>query len=115
MEFSFSPEEQQRLTSIRRTARKLASRQSRNRVVRKLPQTMVVVPIKVPIQPVQSVRRTLNMNKRLAYIVLLAVVLGAYIHDSDENRLFSDAAKVKGAISVMEESVQQARLFYLGA
>ena len=58
---------------------------------------------------------SLRVRLAIAYIVLLAVVLGAYIHDSDENRLFSDAAKVKGAISVMEESVQQARLFYLGA
>ena len=114
MEFTFSPEEQERLVTIRRAARKLASRQSRQRVIRKLPQTMVVVKAKGP-DPVSIFRRELNLNKRLAYVMLLGAVLGAYFYDVDESRLLSDAEKLKGAISVMEETVQEARYFYLGA
>jgi hypothetical protein len=115
MEFSFSPEEMERLSSIRRTARKLASHQSRTRVIRKLPQTVTVIRVKKPEEnPVHRVRHSLNLHKRLAYIVLLGLVVGAYFHDADENRIISDAQKVKGALSVMEETVQEARLFYLG-
>jgi hypothetical protein len=114
--FHTSPEEQQKLMSIRRAARKLAARHSHARVVRKLPRTVVVIKVKKPeAMPVARTRRILNGHKRLVYALLLGVVLGAYIHDSDETRLLSDTEKVKTFFSVVEDSVQEAKVFYLGA
>ncbi|MDB5103762.1 MAG: hypothetical protein JWP91_1451 [Fibrobacteres bacterium] len=77
--------EEERIMAARRMARKLARNKSRSRTVRKLPQSMVIVP-RQPRQ-VFPVRKAINQNKRLTYIVLLGAVLCAYWYDVDLDTL----------------------------
>jgi hypothetical protein len=73
--------EEERVMTARRMARKLARNKSKNRTVRKLPQSMIIIPRNngraIP------VRRAINTNKRLTYILLLGAVLCAYWYDVD--------------------------------
>src|SRR5262245_57217020 len=78
--------EQQRLMRIRRMARKLAKNQSQKRVVRKLPQTMVIVPKAKPRRALQ-LHGTVSRSRRLAYIMILGAALCAYVADLDQNTL----------------------------
>ena len=77
--------EEERIMTARRMARKLARNKSRNRTVRKLPQSMVIVPRNGG--KVFPVRRAINTNKRLTYILLLGAVLCAYWYDVDVDTL----------------------------
>ena len=77
--------EEERIMTARRMAQKLARNRSRRRTVRKLPQSMVVVPTN-PSHPF-PVRRAINANKRLTYILLLGAVLCAYAYDVDLDTL----------------------------
>lgn len=101
------PEELARRSLIRNAERKLATRPSRRRVVRKLPRTMVVIRKKQP-GPVTKVRTAINMRKRLVYIVLLGATLGLYIHDVELDRLQNE-------LNTVQQTVEEARAFYLGA
>ena len=78
--------EEERIMMARRMARKLARNASRKRTVRKLPQSMVVV---VPKHHGRAyhMRRAINHNKRLTYIMLLGAVLCAYMYDIDLDTL----------------------------
>jgi hypothetical protein len=67
-------------------AHKLARNKSTKRTVRKLPQTMVVMPV-MRLRRAYPGRETLNRNKRLAYIMLLGAVLCAYLYDIDQDTL----------------------------
>lgn len=85
MEESFELD-RERIYRMRRMARKLAHNKSRDRVVRKLPQTMVIVRAPTP-KRVIPVRTAINGNKRLTYILLLGASLCAYFYDVDPNTL----------------------------
>lgn len=78
--------EEERIMMARRMARKLARNKGRNRTVRKLPQSMIIVRTDSPKRAV-PVRRIINANKRLTYILLLGAVLCAYIYDLDQDTL----------------------------
>lgn len=78
--------DRERIYRMRRTARKLAHNRSRDRVVRRLPQAMVIVKAPAP-KRVVPVRKALNNNKRMAYIMLLGATLCAYVWDVDPNTL----------------------------
>lgn len=69
----------------RRMARKLARNASRKRTVRKLPQSIVIVPEHHG--RAQHMRRAINTNKRLTYILLLGAVMCAYMYDIDQDTL----------------------------
>lgn len=75
--------DRERIYRMRRMARKLAHNRSRERVVRKLPQTMVIVTAPRP-KRVVPVRKVINGNKRLTYILLLGMTLSAYVWDLDQ-------------------------------
>lgn len=79
--------EEERIMTARRMARKLARNRSKNRTVRKLPQSMVIVPRNGG--RVFPVREAINTNKRLTYILLLGAVLCAYWYDVDVDTLAS--------------------------
>jgi hypothetical protein len=79
--------EEERIMTARRMARKLARNKSKNRTVRKLPQSMVIVPLHGG--TVFPVRHAINTNKRLTYIMLLGAVLCAYWYDVDVDTLES--------------------------
>ncbi|GEM_PF-2591672 len=79
--------EEERILTARRMARKLARNKSKNRTVRKLPQSMVIVSRNGG--RVFPVRKAINTNKRLTYIVLLGAVLCAYAYDVDLDTLES--------------------------
>ena len=76
--------DRERIYNMRRMARKLASNRSNNRTIRKLPQSMVIVPKARP-KRVVPVRKVINGNKRLAYILLLGISLCAYVYDVDQS------------------------------
>jgi hypothetical protein len=76
--------EEERIMTARRMARKLAKNTSRSRTVRKLPQSMIVVPRSGRAYPI---RRAINTNKRLTYILLLGAVMCAYWYDVDIDTL----------------------------
>lgn len=78
--------EEERIMMARRMARKLARNASRRRTVRKLPQSMVIV---TPRHHGRAyhMRRAINHNKRLTYIMLLGAVLCAYMYDIDLDTL----------------------------
>ena len=76
----------ERIYRMRRMARKLAHNKSRDRVVRKLPQTMVIVRAAQPKRAI-PVRKAINGNKRLTYMLLLGATLCAYFYDVDPNAL----------------------------
>ena len=78
--------EEERIMTARRMARKLARNKSRNRTVRKLPQSMVIVPRRYEGRA-YPIRRAINANKRLTYIILLGAVLCAYWYDIDIDTL----------------------------
>lgn len=82
----FDETEQERILVARRMAHKLAHNKSKKRIVRKLPQSMVIVPT-VGVKRAYSVRRLINENKRLSYIVLLGAVMCAYMYDVDQDTL----------------------------
>lgn len=75
-------EAMERFYQARRMARKLAHNRSNTRVVRKLPRSMIIEVKVKPRQPL-PVRRAINANKRLTYILLLGASLCAYIYDAD--------------------------------
>jgi hypothetical protein len=77
--------EEERIMTARRMARKLARNKSKNRTVRKLPQSMVIVPRNSG--RAFPVREAINTNKRLTYILLLGAVLCAYWYDVDLDTL----------------------------
>ena len=77
--------EEERIMTARRMARKLARNKSTKRTVRKLPQSMVIVPRNGG--KVFPVRRAINTNKRMTYILLLGAVLCAYWYDVDVDTL----------------------------
>ncbi|MEO6094748.1 MAG: hypothetical protein ABIW76_03370 [Fibrobacteria bacterium] len=79
--------EEERVMTARRMAKKLARNRSKNRTVRKLPQSMVIVPRNAG--RVFPVREAINTNKRLTYILLLGAVLCAYWYDIDVDTLAS--------------------------
>lgn len=79
-------EDRERIYRMRRMARKLASNRSHNRTIRKLPQSMVIVQAPRP-KRVVPVRKVINSNKRLTYILLLGVSLCAYFYDVDQTTL----------------------------
>jgi hypothetical protein len=72
--------DRERIYRMRRTARKLAHNRSRDRVVRKLPQSVVIVRAPRP-KRVIPVRKAINGNKRMTYILLLGATLCAYMWD----------------------------------
>lgn len=78
----------ERIYRMRRMARKLAHNKSRDRVVRKLPQSIVIVTAPKP-KRVIPVRQAINGNKRLTYILLLGATLCAYMYDVDPGTLES--------------------------
>lgn len=71
----------------RRMARKLARNASKKRTVRKLPQSVVIVPKHHG--RALHMRRAINTHKRLTYILLLGAVLCAYMYDLDQDTLAS--------------------------
>ena len=73
--------EEERIMTARRMARKLAKNTSKSRTVRKLPQSMIVVPRSGG--RAYPIRKAINTNKRLTYILLLGAVLCAYWYDVD--------------------------------
>lgn len=78
--------DRERIHQMRRMARKLAHNKSRDRVVRRLPQSVVIV-----MTPRQKravpMRRAINGNKRLTYIMLLGATLCAFMYDVDPQTL----------------------------
>ena len=80
--------EQDRVRAARNMAHKLARNKSANRTVRKLSQTMLVVP-QSGLKRAYPGREALHQNKRLAYILLLGVVMCAYMYDVDPDTLAS--------------------------
>lgn len=77
--------EEERIMMARRMARKLARNRSGKRTVRKLPQSIVIVPKHHGRS--FHMRRAINSNKRLTYIMLLGAVLCAYMYDIDQDSL----------------------------
>ena len=77
--------EEERIMMARRMARKLARNASKKRTVRKLPQSMVIIPKQHG--RVLHMRRAINTNKRLTYIMLLGAVLCAYMYDLDQDAM----------------------------
>jgi hypothetical protein len=77
--------EEERIMTARRMARKLARNVSKKRTVRKLPQSIVIVRTHHG-QPFHM-RRAINSHKRLTYILLLGAVLCAYMYDLDQDTL----------------------------
>lgn len=77
--------EEERIMMARRMARKLARNASKRRTVRKLPQSMVIVSRHHG--RAYHMRRAINVNKRLTYILLLGAVLCAYMYDVDIDTL----------------------------
>lgn len=77
--------EEERIMMARRMARKLARNASKRRTVRKLPQSMVIV--SKHHGRAYHMRRAINVNKRLTYILLLGAVLCAYMYDVDIDTL----------------------------
>ena len=90
--------EEERIMTARRMARKLARNKSKNRTVRKLPQSMIIVPRSGG--KVFPVRQAINTNKRMTYILLLGAVLCAYWYDVDVDTL-------EEIVKVMERQAQQ--------
>lgn len=84
--------------TARRMARKLARNKSTKRTVRKLPQSMVIVPRNSG--KVFPVRRAINTHKRMTYILLLGAVLCAYWYDVDVDTL-------EEIVKVVERQAQQ--------
>jgi uncharacterized protein YgiM (DUF1202 family) len=74
--------DRERIYQMRRMARKLAHNQSRDRVVRRLPQSVVIVVTQKPKRAI-PMRKVINGNKRLTYMVLLGAALCAYMYDVD--------------------------------
>lgn len=79
-------QDRERIYRMRRMARKLAHNRSRERVVRKLPQSVVIVVTPKPKRAI-PVRRAINGNKRLTYILLLGVSMCAYMWDVDQRTI----------------------------
>lgn len=75
-----------KIRTSRKMATKLAKNKSVKRTIRKLPQTMMVLP-KSGLRRAYPGREALHQNKRLAYIMLLGVVMCAYMYDIDVNSL----------------------------
>jgi hypothetical protein len=90
--------EEERIMTARRMARKLARNKSKNRTVRKLPQSMIIVPRNGG--KVFPVRRAINTNKRMTYILLLGAVMCAYWYDVDVDTL-------EEIVKVVERQAQQ--------
>ncbi len=108
-QFSLEPEDYSRYAAWRRSRGKLAGRRSKRRVVRKLPQTIMVVPVvKPPGGRLSDFRSALNRHKALAYGVLLAAVIDAYIYAGDRDQ-------VHDLLGTVNSVVQDARSFYFGA
>lgn len=82
----FDEQEQDRIRLARRMAHKLASNKSMKRTVRKLPQSMIIVPSS-RLKRAYPGREALHQNKRLAYILLLGAVMCAYMYDVDQDTL----------------------------
>lgn len=78
--------EEERIMTARRMARKLARNASKKRTVRRLPQSIVIVP-KHQGRRALHMRRAINTHKRLTYILLLGAVLCAYMYDLDQDTL----------------------------
>lgn len=79
-------EDRERIYRMRKMARKLASNRSQHRTIRKLPQSMVIELAPRP-KRVVPVRKVINSNKRLTYILLLGISLCAYFYDVDQTTL----------------------------
>jgi hypothetical protein len=79
---------QAQILMARRMAQMLARNKSKKRTVRKLPQTMFILP-KSGLRRAYPGREALHQNKRLAYIMLLGTVMGAYLYDIDLDTLQS--------------------------
>jgi hypothetical protein len=79
-------EEQHRIRTAKRMAHKLAHNRSRGRSIRRLPQSMIVVP-RNGLRRAYPGREALHRNKRLAYIMLLGASLCAYMYDVDVDTL----------------------------
>lgn len=77
--------EEERIMMARRMARKLAHNHGRNRTIRKLPQSIVIV--KTQGKRALAFRRAINAHKRLTYIILLGATLCAYVYDLDSDTL----------------------------
>lgn len=78
-------DDKERIYQVRRMARKLAHNRSKQRVIRKLPQS-IVVEVKRPKRAI-PVRRAINANKRLTYILLLGASLCAFFYDVEPSTL----------------------------
>lgn len=78
--------DRERIYRMRRMARKLAHNKSKDRVVRKLPQSMVIIMAPKP-KRVVPVRKAINGNKRMTYILLLGATLCAFFYDLDQSAL----------------------------
>ncbi len=76
------PIDRDRIRLAHKMAKKLARNRSKQRTVRKLAQTMVVVP-GPGMKRALPIRSSINRNKRLTYIMLVGISLGAYIYDMD--------------------------------
>ena len=78
----YDEEEQHRIRTAKRMAHKLAHNRSRGQSIRRLPQSMIVVP-RNGLRRAYPGREALHRNKRLAYIMLLGVSMCAYMYDVD--------------------------------
>lgn len=103
--FTFDLVSQEKRYQVRKVARKLAKNKSKDRVVRKLPQTVVIVPLNRTPTPVGRVRKTLNRQKRLVYMMLIGASLSALVYDADESRVGSFMSFVNHA----SEQIQKIR------
>ncbi len=82
MDTQWQLDDRERIFQLRRMSTKLAKNQSRKRAIRKLPQTIFIVPRPKPSKTVW-VRDSINRNKRLTYILLLGLSLIAFVYDID--------------------------------
>lgn len=82
----YDEEEQHRIRLAKRMAHKLAHNRSRGRSIRRLPQSMIVVP-RNGLRRAYPGREALHRNKRLAYIMLLGASMCAYMYDVDVDTL----------------------------
>ncbi len=112
MHNDLSPEELERIRAVRKTARKLASKPFPKRKVRKLPQTVFIVPKVVTRHPVQEMRQTIYKKKPLVYIVLLGAVLFTYIQEVDADQVWDNAIQFKETVKFAKSTIQEAREFY---
>ncbi len=102
MEYSNDIDEGYKLLKLRKMSRKLAFKPTKTRLIRKLPQSIFIVP-KPEAPVILKVRKKVNTYKRLTYVVLLGVVMAAYLVDTDADQMVNTVNSVS---SLTKESLQ---------